>query len=150
MFRLRKYDDDVEREVNRWRCGRGEVILFDDDTKDNEVDEEKEKEAIVANDCRRESIAQEAFFIVVVFTSFCVFIGVNVKAILFSKKSSSLSFIFKDCFNCLLKLLVTRFVKELFRLSICCFRIEIARRICEFMSLLLSFRRASTSMTKKM
>jgi len=149
MFRLRKYDGDVEGEVDRWRCGRGGVILFDDDTKDSEVDEEKEEEVIVADDCRRGSIAQGASFIVVAFTSFCAFTGVNVKAILPSRKLSSLPSIFKDCFNCLLKLLVTRSVKELFRLSTCCPKIGIARRICESMSLSSSFRRASTSMAKE-
>lgn len=121
-----------------------------DNTKNSKIDEKKEKETIVANDCRRKLIARETFFIVVAFTSFYVFININVKTILSSRKLSSLLFIFKDCFNCLLKLLVTRFVKKLFRLSIYCSKIEITRRICEYISLSLLFKQTSTLITKKM
>lgn len=131
--------------MNRWRCERDKVVLFNDDAKNNEIDDE----TIATNDCRRELIAQEASLIVIAFRSFCALSDVNAKIILFLRKSLSLFFIFKDCFNCLLKLLITRLVIKLFRLSIYYFRIEIVKRIYEFMSLSSSFRRASTSMTKK-
>lgn len=148
MFRLKKYNNSAEREIDRQQQKQNKIARFNSNIKNSKID----KKIVVANidSCKRESIVQEMFFIVIAFRSFCVFINIKTKTIFFLKKLSSLLFIFKDCFNCLLKLLIIRSIIELFRLSICCFKIEIVRRICEFISLLLLLRQASTFVTKKM